>query len=392
MVITKQQFDIIVVGAGMVGAAFALLMAKRAKHLRIAVVERNIEMLQPKQANQRVVALGSAATRLLDEVGVYHQLNESSCHPYSKMAVWDENTDGKLTFSAQELGQTELGCMVDSVQCGYLLQAAMQDCINIDVFYNFEAQSLDFEKQQVSLSGSGLTLQTTLVVAADGSNSWVRQQAKIFAPEQGYKQSGIVAKISTELDHEDTAWQRFLTTGPLAILPLVNNQSSIVWSADDDYAKQLMAMSEVEFGQAIAVALGQRLGKVSLLSKRIAVPLKSQHAERYFKNCLALIGDAAHSVHPLAGQGVNLGFKDVAALVAQLQDCEVCAAEYLEALAKYQRDRMLDNRQTDFLMSVLHKAYQANTLGWLRTRSIGMNWLDEALILKKVLARQAIGF
>ena len=390
MTFTDKQYDVIVVGAGLIGTAFALLLAKHSD-LRIAVVERAAAVSSNPEPNQRVVALGDAATNVLREVGVFDALGDEFCHPYDKMFVWDESSEGEISFSANDYDRAMLGHMVDVVQCTLLLQNELARVDNIEVFYGFLAKSVSFDDNNAKLESDDSVLTSQLIVAADGNRSWVRQQAKIFAPQQDYMQRGLVAKISTSLSHGDTAWQRFLSTGPLAVLPLAKNQSSIVWSADNKRADELMALPEPLFADAVADALEERLGKVSLLSRRVAFPLQSLQAERYFKHRLVLIGDAAHSIHPLAGQGANLGFKDAASLSQILQQRDPESLGELALLQKYQRARRLDNRQTDLLMSALHRAYQSDAPWWLAARGLGMNWVSGSAPLKQLLARQAMG-
>ncbi|NNC99685.1 MAG: 2-octaprenyl-3-methyl-6-methoxy-1,4-benzoquinol hydroxylase, partial [Gammaproteobacteria bacterium] len=371
-------------------AAFALMLSKRSE-FSIAVVEHADALVVGDQPNQRVVALGDAATDLLDEIGIFNRLEDRFCYPYQKMFVWDQNTDGELCFAASEYQRAHLGHITDSLQCTFLLQEALLEAPNIDVYFEFSATSLNLTESPAAIASAETTLTAQLIVAADGNRSWVRQQAKIFAPEEDYGQHGIVARISTAKSHEDTAWQRFLATGPLAVLPLAANQSSIVWSADNDYSGELMQMPEQKFAEAVAEALDQRLGSVNLLSQRAAFPLKSRHAEQYFKTGLALIGDAAHSIHPLAGQGANLGFKDAVRLVQILEQTEPALLGDISILEKYQRGRKLDNQQTDFLMGVLHRAYRSEAPLWLTARGVGMNWLSASGALKKLLALQAMG-
>jgi len=243
-------------------------------------------------------------------------------------------------------------------------------------------------------------------VAADGGRSWVRQQAKIFANRHQYQQQGIIARVSCELGHQDTAWQRFLNTGPVAVLPIADdqygsNQGSIVWSANDQRANELMSLDESAFTLELSQALQGRLGEISLLSARQAFPLMSQQAERYYARNIVLVGDAAHSIHPLAGQGANLGFKDIEALVALVSGADSRNIDSdkknstnlasLELLEQYQTLRRSDNLQTDRMMSALHLVYQ-NKSPWLNlARGTGMNWLSNSGPIKNILAKQAIG-
>ena len=304
-----KDYDVIIVGAGLIGAALALLLAKKTE-LKLAVVER-AEPLKPsvesKASNQRVVALGHAAKQVLTQVGVFEQLSEQHCYPYQRMFVWDENSHGELEFNTDDLndliiGESEtdtidsLGYMVDSLYCNYVLQKELFEKNNIDCFFSTSPMNLELDSSSTKATLQLLTesqdeqsLSTTLVVAADGGNSWVRQQARIFANRQSYQQRGIVANVKSSFAHQDTAWQRFLNTGPIAVLPLFDNHSSIVWSAEHELAQSLMALDDAEFCESLSQALEGRLGEFELCSKRLSFDLQSQRAEAYFANHVCLL-------------------------------------------------------------------------------------------------------
>lgn len=389
------SYDLIVVGAGLIGSALALSLANETD-LNIAVIERAVPLPEKTQSNQRVVALGNVASQLLEQLGVLSELGPEYCHAYDQMFVWDENSRGELSFSAGEQQQQRLGYMVDSERCAWLLQKAMQAAQGIDTHYETQLQRLEVTNGFASLHTSDAEFNAPLTVAADGANSWLRQQAKIFANHHSYEQRGIVALIKTSESHQDTAWQRFLSTGPLAILPVTGNQSSIVWSADNEHAESLMALSDQEFEKALSEALQGRLGEVSLCSQRQSFALKSLQAQSYFKRHIALVGDAAHSIHPLAGQGANLGFKDVQSLLELISnglESGMAKSEIgsLSLLQKYERARKPDNEQTDLLMSALHSAYRSEFPWWLAARGLGMNWLSQSTVVKRALVKQAMG-
>ena len=397
----SKHVDIIIVGAGLIGSTLALALAQqqnkgKRKPLTIALVERSPQLNENPIPNQRVVALGKVATDLLNDLGILNKLGKAFCNSYERMFVWDESSHGELEFVAQEHDLLQLGSMVDSVQCTLLLQQQVCRTSSIKTYFDCSPASLGFVEgangeRLAQLHLTDDTLSAPLIIAADGASSWLRRQAKIFINHRPYQQKGIVARIQTERSHENTAWQRFLTTGPVALLPVENNQSSIVWSADNARATELMALSDDEFEVQLAQALDNELGRVSLLTKRVAFPLVSQKAQSYFARNVALIGDAAHSIHPLAGQGANLGFKDVQALVDILNEDNVELLSDVELLVRYQRKRKADNQQVDVMMSALHHAYQSRSPLWLALRGGGMNVINRSELFKSWLVNQAIG-
>ncbi len=388
-----SRFDIGIVGAGLIGSALALWLNKHSD-FSVCLIERQPVLNEPEIDNQRVVALGALAHDFLDSIGVFQTLGPDHAHPYSTMHVWDENSDGELNFEADSLNQANLGHMVDSPMCNYKLQQALLSS-NVSCYFNSSVASIGYQskraKLEIETAGALDSLSCNLLIAADGARSWLRQQAKIFANTQAYGQKGIVATIETELSHQDCAWQGFLETGPVAVLPLANNQSSIVWSADDLRAEELLSLGERDFETALSQALKNRLGRVSLRSKRLSFPLKSVQAERYFAGNIVLVGDAAHSIHPMAGQGANLGFKDALALGRLLISADKSSIASPRLLSKYQRQRQSDNRQTDALMTVLHHAYRVDVAAFMLARGAGMNLLNALPLLRKALTAQAMG-
>ncbi len=387
------KFDVVVVGAGLIGSAMALMLAKHTQ-LRVAIIERYAPIKAPEEDNQRVVALGAIAAQMLSDLGVLQQLGSRFAHPYKTMRVWDEHSYGELNFAAADMGIKELGYMVDAAACTHILQSKVLngEYTNLSAFFDCQLSGFTHSKDSAVIRSKEAEYQAKLVIGADGGQSWVRKQAKIFANRRPYSQLGIVTKISTSESHHDCAFQRFLSTGPVAALPLHDNQSSIVWSADQHYAEQLMALDDATFGKELSAAFDQTLGEVFKLSRRQAFPLVSQQTSQYFAPSVALIGDAAHSIHPLAGQGANLGFKDIQCLlklILETQHPEQIGG--LNLLYRYQQKRKPDNEQTDRMMSALNTAYKLDFPLWLSLRGSGMNWLNRSQKIKQILAKHAIG-
>lgn len=388
-----SRFDIGIVGAGLIGSALALWLNKHSDY-SVCLIEQQSALSEPEIDNQRVVALGALAHDFLDDIDVFETLGADHAHPYNAMCVWDDNSDGELNFNADALDQASLGYMVDSLMCNYRLQQALLGS-GVHCYFDNTIKRFDLQSKQTALeiytAGDTQALNCKLIVAADGARSWIRQQAKIFANFQSYDQKGIVATIETEHSHQDCAWQGFLDTGPVAVLPLANNQSSIVWSADNARAEELLSFSEKDFETSLSQALQNRLGQVSLRSKRLSFPLKSSWAERYFAKNIVLVGDAAHSIHPMAGQGANLGFKDARALGRLLISADKSTISSPRLLSKYQAQRQNDNRQTDALMTALHHAYRVDLPVFMLARGAAMNRLNASPLLRKALTAQAMG-
>ena len=386
----SDQYDVVVVGASAIGAACAMAVQRALPNARLTVIERAPQAMINEARNERVWALGAAAMDLLDTLEIEQRMDASSCHPYQGMFIWDENSDGELGFDAAELGFDRLGCMVDAELATALLQARLLEHSSIDARFNCVLSNIEWREGHVELmTADGAVLRAQLVIAVDGANSWLRQQAQIPASRLAYQQQGVVARIKTEHSHKNTAWQRFLSTGPVAVLPLADNYSSIVWSTESERASALLACDEAEFEQGLEQALEHRLGRVSLAGRRLSFPLQSRQADRYFANRLVLVGDAAHSIHPLAGQGANLGFQDAIALAECLAHASDIAST--ETLERYQRRRRPENLQTDFLMTSLHHAYQFNNPLWTLLRGRGMNLISQSQTIKSWFARQAMG-
>ena len=398
----SNTFDIVIVGAGIIGAVQALLLAKRLPQIRIAIIDQARQTSFPEKLNLRATALGQQAKTILEECGVWQQLpNECIC-VYNKMVVVDEQSQGELTFDSAELDALALGHIVDHFALQALLQKAMADhsciieyyeCTISDVFFPEKTsitsatptESINKASDQLVkvVLSDGMQLCSQLLVAADGVNSQVRKIAKIDVRSATYDQSGIVAVIGTEREHQNTAWQRFLETGPLAFLPLNNGDSSIVWSVNNADVNELSIADENTFCQRLQAATQGRFGQLTLKSSRHVFPLGSQRALQYYNNKVVLIGDAAHGIHPLAGQGANLGFADVALLAEQLAEFP----EHLShsALRRYERQRKANNYAVDTAMTLIQKGFAKSTTCVSLLRGLGMNMLNQNKSLQRLL-------
>ncbi len=314
-----QSVDIAIVGGGMVGLALAA--AFKNTDLRIAVIEGTLphEGLS-EQPDTRVSALSRSSEIILRNLGAWQGITMRRAAPYRAMEVWEQDSFARIEFDANSLTQPNLGHIVENrvIQLSLLDQVKLQD--NVSLFMPATCENLAIGESEAWLTlNNGQTLTAKLVVGADGANSWVRKQQDIPLTHWDYGHSAVVANIRTHEPHQQIARQIFTPLGPLAFLPLGDPyMSSIVWSTDPNRAEQLVAMENNEFNKTLTAEFDSRLGLCKVLSERHAFPLKMRYARDFVGERIALVGDAAHTIHPLAGQGVNLGFLDAASLAQEV--------------------------------------------------------------------------
>lgn len=326
-----RQFDIVVVGAGMVGASFAALVAGSpwGAGLRIGVLEASPFVMPDlsETFDPRVVALTEASRGLLEQVGAWPQIAARRVCPYRHMEVWEADGTGHIEFDCAEVRQPSLGHIVENALVVEALLQRLEDLPNVELLCPARVSGIARvargEELLIELDG-GETVATRLVAAADGARSKVRELCGLQLRQWDYGHQAIVTTITTEREHGYSARQRFLPEGPLAFLPLRDEQGdchrcSIVWSQQSEKASELVALDDAEFCRALTLASDHCLGEVTAVDKRYCIPLWQRHAVDYVLPGVALMGDAAHTIHPLAGQGVNLGFQDVLALAEEVQ-------------------------------------------------------------------------
>lgn len=405
-----NDFDVVIVGSGIAGASLACALG--GSSLRVALIEgqslpgewpacdHHIDGYDP-----RVSALTLESQNFLDQLGAWSAIANSRISPYKHMHVWDAEGTASISFDASEIQQSALGHIVENriTLAALLSQLAQHSNVSVISPVKLERLSRLSGDQsyyyQLNLDNAQ-TIRARLVVAADGANSLIRRLGDFQTREWDYDHQAIVATVETERPHQSTAWQRFLLTGPLAFLPLAPQGdtsapylNSIVWSAQTDYSEELMAMSDEQFCLVLSEALECRLGAIKQVSRRFAFPLRQRHALDYVKPGLALVADAAHTIHPLAGQGINLGLQDVKVLAQELlraREREQDIGDLL-VLSRYQRRRKGDNLAMMVAMEGFKRLFSQSALPLRWLRNAGMHQLDQMPLIKQQIMKQAMG-
>lgn len=393
---SRPDFDIVVCGGGMVGAGCAALLANECRELRIAQLEPQAPPVPAGDFDLRVSALSRASERLLGRLGAWDAVRARGAAPYRRMVVWDEAATpdgaGSIHFDAATLGEPDLGHIVENhaVQAALVAAAGARGVVPLRA--RLARLELDAAGARLE-SDDGRRFTAGLVIAADGADSPARRMAGIESFEHAYDQHAVVAHLLPERPHADTARQRFLATGPLALLPLADGRVSLVWSTTPAQAAELVALDAEAFGAAVTRGAGEVLGALALASGRASFPLRLLHAREYTRPRFVLIGDAAHAVHPLAGQGVNLGLLDAATLVQVIVDGRRAGLEPGEArvLRRYERWRKAENLPALATMDALKRVFAVAWPGFPALRRAGISLVDRATPVKDALMRRALG-
>jgi len=390
----KARYDIVIVGGGMVGACLACALAP--SNLHIAILEFSEPQLTwPEDSvDLRVSAISIASQRIFKAVGAWQHMVSARVSPYREMKVWDSNGKGEIHFDSADIGAAEMGHIIENRVIRAALLKRIADYSNIDFICPASLASWQRDDHIVHLTLSDDTkIQTSLLVGADGSRSQIREQADISHYGWSYHQSGVVAVVETERPHQKTAWQRFLTNGPLAFLPLADGRSSVVWSTTPAAAEQLLSMTDEQFCLKLSAALEERLGAVLTTTQRAAFPLRLQHAEHYVKERVALVGDAAHMIHPLAGQGANLGFLDAACLAEVIHNATQKSNDIgsLKTLRRYERWRKGGNVSMMYTMDGFKRLFGHHMSSAIWLRNTGLSLTNQCKPVKHRLMQQAMG-
>ena len=392
-----RRADAAVVGGGVVGAACALALAQQG--LQVTLIEHaEAPAWLSTDADPRVYAFAPDNAALFESIGVWAAVRDARAHPYRRMRVWDAAGGDELRFDADAFAVKQLGWIVEHALLQDRLWAALRQS-NVIVRCPASVVALEQDEEGATLElDDGLRVEARIAIAADGGRSTLRELAGIGTKTEDYGQRGVVAYVATERSHEDTAWQRFLPTGPLAFLPCapwpqVANVSSIVWTLPDAEAVRVAALDDAAFAEELTRAFASRLGDVRPLSKRIAFPLRRQLANAYVAGRVLAIGDAAHVVHPLAGQGVNLGLRDVSALRDAIASAQARRADWAapHRLARWARARRSDATASAHAFSAINRMFSNDDVVTTLLRGPALGLVGKLAPLNRALWRHAAG-
>jgi len=395
-----QKFDVLIVGGGMVGLTLALALRQQ-NELTIAIVDTNVPTKLTEQPENRVSAINMASQQIFANLNVWELIQSERIQSYQHMRIWDKHGYGKLNFNADDVDQQDLGWIIENKVIRNALWQKAQADEAISFFTEQALTNLAMGDNEVFASfATGMPILAKVAVGADGAHSWVREQMNMPIAFQDYDHHAIVGTVECTQGHNNTAWQVFLPEGPLAFLPLFNEQlASIVWSTTPDEAQRLQALSIDAFSKEITAASDGKLGNVTLVSELSSFPLTMRLAHDFVKDKVILVGDAAHTIHPLAGQGVNLGLLDAAAC-AQTLIQQAIKGESLTskiALNNYSRWRKSEATEMIAAMAAIKKLFSEQPFNLPTSpvkllRGIGMSILDNVAPAKKVMIKQALGF
>ncbi|WAT01150.1 FAD-dependent 2-octaprenylphenol hydroxylase [Rouxiella chamberiensis] len=390
-----QSFDVVIAGGGMTGLALACSL--QGSGLRIAVLETRQpdDAPLPEIPGVRVSAINAASERLLQHIGAWNAIIGQRANPYQGMEVWDRDSFGKIAFRSEEYGFSHLGHIIENQVIHRALWQRAEQLNEVEIFAPAKLKNVAWGENEAFINlEDGRMLTARLVVGADGAHSWLRQHADIPLTFWDYRHHALVATIRTDEPHQSVARQVFHGEGILAFLPLADaHLSSIVWSVSPEEAERLSALTDAEFNKILSSTFDLRLGVCEVVSERQTFPLTGRYARSFAAQRLALIGDAAHTVHPLAGQGVNLGFMDVAELASEIKRLQREGKDFGQYLYLRRFERKRKHSAAVMLagMQGFRELFAGNNPAKKLLRDIGLTLADSLPGVKPQLLRQAMG-
>ena len=382
----------------MVGCTLALALAQHA-NLNIAILERHQEATQTRKLgahyHHRVSAIAPSSQRIFQALHIWDALKAKRVSPFLKMEVWDATNGARIAFAANDVNESQLGYIIENDLIHQTLLEHLKKRPTVEIISPIKLKTCRIETNNVFLSTENDDVYSAkLVVGADGANSWMRNAVGIEVNRHDYEQSGLVATVRTTLPHEAHARQVFLKQGPLAFLPLAEpNLCSIVWSLPQEEAEEMCRSPEEEFKNKLALAFSQKLGEIVEVQDRVCFPLQKLVTKQYIKSRVALIGDAAHTIHPLAGQGVNMGLLDAAALYDVITKAYQAQQDFGKEriLRQYERWRRADNLPLLIGLDLIKSLFASEGKSVQQLRSFGLKMTNQIDFIKNIFTRHAVG-
>lgn len=400
MIHQTKSHNIVIVGGGMVGLSAAIACAQNG--LKVAIIEKNPAEKVASEANNyspRVSAINHASQRFLKNIGAWKHLPLKRIQPYSAMSVWDSLGSGEILFDAQTVQKSHIGHIIENAFIVDALWQRVHTLANIDLYLGQTIESWTQNDKTVNIVLSNAeTLSAEVLIGCEGKNSVIREQSGIKKWQWDYQHTAVVTTVKHQQRHGEIARQVFLDTGPLAFLPLANEDkqqqySSIVWSAKTAQAEKILSYTDDEFSRAINQAFEHKLGPILEVNPRFSFPLTAHQSQTYFQGRAILLGDAAHAIHPLAGLGVNLGFLDAATLAQELSNAYQNKIDiaHPHTLRRFQRQRQSHNLAVAALMETFKRLYDTQAAVPVLARNIGMNVLNSSILMKRPIISAALG-
>ena len=395
VIIPSESIPVTIIGGGMVGLLLAALLANAGINVAIVEVKKPLLRWNKDNLDSRVSLINAVSRRLLKKVNCWQDIRKSAYSPLAKLDVWDSTGGAEIIFDSADIGASALGAVVENREIVRTLWQILQENPLVELICPAQPRNLSRFDEFIDLElDNQKKIRTSLLVGADGAYSWLRGQMNVGMQERSYEQSAIVAVVKTDNPHEQTGWQAFLPGAVLALLPLANpHHCAIVWSVSQEKATQLIAMDEEVFNTEINNSFGLRLGEIHRITQPKSIPLIMRHAKRYLDSRMVLVGDALHTIHPLAGQGVNLGFMDAACLAQCIIDANRKKRDVgsFRVLRCYERWRKGDNLIMLLAMRFFKECFSTKSPLIVHVRNMGLTVTNRLSFIKNYFMKIAMG-